>query len=190
MAAISDVNMSDILVEFLEVAINSILFYRGMYPETIFVLKRKFGISVNISIYPQLNDYITECLRSLRELIQLKRLKRIGILFSDEQSNPIEQFVFNILHLKTDVTTEEVLETSDPYFIKLQELMRAFILKLSVLDTSLKRLQDNCTFKMLAYTTESAMISVFENPVLQVSQLGNVFFFFIILNLYSMRMYF
>lgn len=87
---------TDILCEFLEVAIHNILYVRKLYPEAIFVPKRKYGVVVHQSIHPLVNEYITECLKAAEYYGKAKTLRKlvVGIIVS---GTVIERYIFDIL---------------------------------------------------------------------------------------------
>jgi mitotic spindle assembly checkpoint protein MAD2B len=93
------VTASDILIDFLEVAVHNILYVRTIYPESIFVRRKKYGIPVQMSTHPYLNEYITECLKTVRELLKKNEVRKVTVVFFDEVQRPVERFVFDILDL-------------------------------------------------------------------------------------------
>lgn len=48
----------------------------------------------------------------------------------------------------------------DPYLIKLEQMLRAFCLKLTVCDSLLNSLPPNCTFQIHIHTTETGSIEI------------------------------
>jgi hypothetical protein len=93
------VTASDILIDFLEVAVHNILYVRNIYPESIFVRRKKYGVPVQMSTHPYLNEYITECLKTARELLKKNEVRKVTVVFFDEVHRPVERFVFDILDL-------------------------------------------------------------------------------------------
>ena len=59
----------DSIIEFLEVAVHHLLFIRGLYPEGVFVRRRKWETIVHMARYPQLLDYIATAIESMRDKI-------------------------------------------------------------------------------------------------------------------------
>ncbi|XP_069703027.1 mitotic spindle assembly checkpoint protein MAD2B [Periplaneta americana] len=152
---------ADILVEFLEVAVHNILYIRNLYPPSIFVRRRKYGVPVQMSVHPYLNEYITECLKTVRELLKKNEVRKVTLTFFDRNLQPIERFVFDILDLNTK------LNVNDPYFIKGEEALRGFCLKLSITGSYLKPLPQESTFSMQIHTTEAVSVSLAEDPRFQ-----------------------
>ena len=68
---------ADITSEFLEIAIQQVLYHRGLYPKEIFRNFKKYHVSIYISAFPDLLDYIVNILEPLKPLI-----KQVGFLIS------------------------------------------------------------------------------------------------------------
>lgn len=96
----------DILLEFLEVAFNHILYFRKIYPEEIFVKRKIYGITVYVSEHPELNEYLSNVLNAVRELIKEDEnsVKTINLTFYNKNKLPIEKFVFDIVKLQAEFT--------------------------------------------------------------------------------------
>lgn len=59
-----------ILVEFLEVAITSVVFLKGVYPSDAFERRRYMNVVVQRARHPQLRDYIHSAVSGLLPFIQ------------------------------------------------------------------------------------------------------------------------
>lgn len=96
----------DILLEFLEVAFHYILFSRKIYPKEIFVKRKIYGITVHVSEHPELNEYLSNILSAIRELIKEDEnsVKTVNLIFYNKNELPIEKFVFDIVKLQADLT--------------------------------------------------------------------------------------
>ena len=53
---------SEVLLDFLNVAVHQILFHRDVYPEDVFSHAKKYGVPVRMSRHPDLNQYIFDSL--------------------------------------------------------------------------------------------------------------------------------
>ncbi|XP_011059898.1 PREDICTED: mitotic spindle assembly checkpoint protein MAD2B [Acromyrmex echinatior] len=150
----------DILLEFLEVAFNHILFFRKIYPKEIFVKKKIYGITVYVSEHPELNEYLSNVLNAIRELIKEDEnsIRAINLTFYNKNKSPIEKFVFDMVKLQA-----EFMER-DPYYLKTEEALKTICLKLSMCDTYLRAIPDNSTFSIEIQTYETAYVTLSENP--------------------------
>lgn len=150
----------DILLEFLEVAFNHILYFRKIYPKEIYVKRKIYGITVYVSEHPELNEYLSNILNAIRELIKENEnsIKIISLTFYNENKSPIEKFVFDIVKLQAEFVEK------DPYYLKTEEALKTICLKLSMCDTYLKPLPEGSTFSIEIQTYETAHIILNENP--------------------------
>lgn len=87
------------LCEFLEVIIHSIIYIRKLYPESIFVRRRKYGIVVYQSTHPQLNEYITDCLKAVDFHSKTQQLKKL-VLCINANPSVIEKYVIDVLDIQ------------------------------------------------------------------------------------------
>ncbi|KAK9507555.1 hypothetical protein O3M35_007383 [Rhynocoris fuscipes] len=159
------INPSYIILEFLEVAIHNILYCRKLYPEGIFTLKKKYGVPIHVSMYPDLNYYISESLKAVEEVLMKNELKEMDIYIYDRLAKPIERFVFKINSLRQNI---KEIGNDDPYFVKLKEMFRAFCLKLNLNNAYMKPLPEDANFKIVIHTNERASISLSDDPKFQV----------------------
>merc|ERR1711881_817209 len=143
-------------MELLEVAINSILYTRNIYPDGIFSPRKFYNISVMMSRHPDVNTYIKDVLESIRNFIAAGSVEKIVVQITSKDDVPLERFVFEI-HM---VTLGENL--SEHYF-DVESHLRAILLKLNTCEALLKPLPDHhdgdgdCTFQILAYTRASTL---------------------------------
>lgn len=93
-------------MEFLEIAFNHILFFRKIYPKEIFVKKKIYGITVYVSEHPELNEYLSNVLNAIRELIKEDEnsVKAISLIFYNRTKSPMEKFVFDMVKLQAELT--------------------------------------------------------------------------------------
>ena len=69
----------DSLLEFLECAIHSVLYVRGIYPAELFERRMYLGVAVWQSRHPEINSYIHRIVKNLRSLIQ-----KVGIRYKTD----------------------------------------------------------------------------------------------------------
>lgn len=95
----------EILLEFLEVAFNHILFFRKIYPKEVFVKQKIYGVPIYVSEHPELNEYLSNVLIAIKELIKEEQnsVKAINLTFYNKEKLPIEKFVFDLLQLQADL---------------------------------------------------------------------------------------
>ncbi|KAH9291827.1 hypothetical protein KI387_042983, partial [Taxus chinensis] len=131
------------LTEFLEVAINFVVYVRGIYPAEAFERRRYMNIPVQCARSPLLRDYIHSVVESLQTYIDKDMVERVAIIFSDKNQIPVEKFVFRLIvnkSFKSDFLANDI-----------EYALRAFLLKLSVFESKLQPLPDDCAWEIVGY---------------------------------------
>jgi mitotic spindle assembly checkpoint protein MAD2B len=60
----------DVLIEFLECVVHTVLRQRNIYPPSVFEKKLKYGVGIWKSRHPDINSYITRVLTNARQLFE------------------------------------------------------------------------------------------------------------------------
>ncbi|OVA02169.1 DNA-binding HORMA [Macleaya cordata] len=132
-----------ILVEFLEVAINTIVFLKGVYPSGAFERRRYMNVVVQRARHPQLKDYIHSSVKALQPFIQKGLVERVAVIFFNNESIPAERFVFKFIVNK--------FYGSDVEAASLEFSLRSFLVKLLVSEPFTKVLPSDCRWEITAY---------------------------------------
>ncbi|XP_021676576.1 DNA polymerase zeta processivity subunit [Hevea brasiliensis] len=132
-----------VLVEFLEVAITSIIFLKGVYPGGAFERRRYMNVVVQRARHPQLRDYIHSAVTGLLPFIQKGLVNRVAVIFSSTDNIPVERFIFKLtVNQSCDLKVEEG---------DLEFSLRSFLMKLSVSGPLTKVLPRDCRWEITAY---------------------------------------
>ncbi|XP_070018141.1 DNA polymerase zeta processivity subunit isoform X8 [Nicotiana sylvestris] len=121
---------AQILVEFLEVAITSVVFLKGVYPSGAFERRRYMNVVVQKARHPELQQYIHSTVNGLLPFIQKGLVERVAVIFSDSNNVPLERFVFKI-------------NVNQSYGLKLEEAdlefsLKSFLIKLPLSQSMMK----------------------------------------------------
>ncbi|RWV99848.1 hypothetical protein GW17_00037223 [Ensete ventricosum] len=155
-----------VLVEFLEVAITSIVFLKGFYPsgapstsllsfsrfdssvltvllvraqKEAFERRRYMNVVVHRARHPQLSGYIHSVTAEfLKGLVE-----RVNVIFYDNEHVPVEKFVFKII---VNQSYNSKVEEND-----LEFALRAFLIKLTVAKPLTKPLPSGSSWEVTAY---------------------------------------
>ncbi|KAL4587655.1 hypothetical protein LXL04_000527 [Taraxacum kok-saghyz] len=112
------------LVEFLEIAITSIIFHKGIYPPGVFERRRFMNLLVHRARHPQLNRYIHDSVNALTPYIQQGLVERIAVIFFKDDRIPVERFIF-----KMNVNVNQRCEDGGE---NMMMDVRSFLMKLSL----------------------------------------------------------
>ncbi|KAJ8755104.1 hypothetical protein K2173_016833 [Erythroxylum novogranatense] len=134
---------AQILVEFLEVAITSIIFLKGIYPIGAFERRRYMNLVVQRACHTQLRDYIHFSVNGLLPFIKKGMVDRVAVVFFNIYNIPVERFVFKLMLSQSYGSTVEegVLELS----------LRSFLIKLSLSEHLTSVLHKDCRWEFTAY---------------------------------------
>uniref|UniRef100_A0A8C3IDL0 Mitotic spindle assembly checkpoint protein MAD2B n=1 Tax=Chrysemys picta bellii TaxID=8478 RepID=A0A8C3IDL0_CHRPI len=154
--------VADVLSEFLEVAVHLILYVREVYPIGIFQKRKKYNVPVQMSCHPELNRYIQDTLHCVKPLLEKNDVEKVVVVILDKEHHPVERFVF-------EITQPPLLSiSSDSLLSHVEQLLRAFILKISVCDAVLDNNPPGCTFTVLVHTREAATRNMEKIQVIKV----------------------
>ncbi|CAN1286114.1 DNA polymerase zeta processivity subunit [Linum perenne] len=133
-----------ILVEFLEVAITSIIFLKRIYPAGAFERRRYMNAAVQIAAEPLLGDYIHSSVAALFPFIEKGLVDRVAVIFFNKDDNVVvEQFIFK---LRTNLSSGTKIEEADFEFA-----LRALLIKLPTSESLNKPLPPDCRWEITAY---------------------------------------
>ncbi|KAL6492997.1 DNA polymerase zeta processivity subunit [Orobanche gracilis] len=122
-----------ILVEFLEVAITSVVFLKGVYLNGAFERRRRhMNVVVHKARHPQLNEYIHSAVNGLLPFVEKGLVERVAVIFFDDGDVPIERFVFKLNVNQSYPSTVEPVD--------LEFSLRSFLIKLPVSEALTKTL--------------------------------------------------
>ncbi|CAJ0937049.1 unnamed protein product [Ranitomeya imitator] len=120
------------------------------YPIGIFQKRKKYNVPVQMSGHPELNRYIQDTLHCVKPLIEKNDVEKVVLVILDKEHHPVERFVF-------EIAQPPLLSiSSDSLLTHVEQLLRAFILKISVCDAVLDNNPPGCTFTLLVHTREAA----------------------------------
>uniref|UniRef100_A0A182LWR2 HORMA domain-containing protein n=1 Tax=Anopheles culicifacies TaxID=139723 RepID=A0A182LWR2_9DIPT len=153
----------DVIIEMMEIYINSILYKRKLYPEAIFRIRKAYNIPVYISIYTALNDYIAKTLKAARDLIRNGKMRRLEVIIFQEQETPMESYVFDLKY------GGYASMQNDENMSAFEEELRKSLLSLDARMKDLKNLPENADmkFKIVLHTTKLAYVKLGNDPRLQ-----------------------
>lgn len=82
--------------------VHNVLYIRKLYPDTIFVRRKKYSTVVYQSVQPDVNEYITQVLKGVEFYAGKSQLHRLDLCIVDAEKDTIyEKFVFDVVGLKT-----------------------------------------------------------------------------------------
>nr|XP_022901219.1 mitotic spindle assembly checkpoint protein MAD2B [Onthophagus taurus] len=144
-----------LLCEFFEVIIHNILYRRHVYPKSIFIKTKSYGIPAFQSIHPQLNEYILETLKVVLFHLKNKTLKTLIITITTGKVF-LERYVINLLEIKEYATND--------LYQSLEGVFKKFCLKIETAIESLNNVPKDPGFLIHLEVTNHGMIVFNESP--------------------------
>ncbi|KAF9460097.1 DNA-binding protein [Collybia nuda] len=124
--------------EFIEVAIHTILYVRQVYPQDLFVRRKKYDTPVFQSRHPALNDYISGAVKAIADELIQGNVDKVVVVIKDKDHVPLERFIFSVENMiavesfNKDTAIEDAMSSE-----ALGKYFRAFLVKLNMIESQL-----------------------------------------------------
>lgn len=158
---------SDLFLEMLEVYINSILYLREVYPAAIFRKRRVYSSTAFISIFPALNDYLLNTLKTAQALKAQNKLFQVELIIyqkefdlfgTPEDEEVLERYVFR---MENDENSGKDITDLPLYILQFEEQLRKGLIDLDKTAKHLKRLDPQYVgFRIHLETTQAAFVDI------------------------------
>ncbi|KAK4618174.1 DNA polymerase zeta processivity subunit [Fulvia fulva] len=142
--------------DFLTVAVHTIIYERGIYPQTSFLSARKYNFAVRQSRHPKVCEWINDAVIAVENELLKSAVDRVAVVIYSKDNKPLERFMFDVSRfpivpvaeldvplqrLESDGSKASILPTVD-----MEEQFRATMSRLSNCATDLGKLPKGCTF--------------------------------------------
>lgn len=145
----------DIVVEFFNYGINSILYQRGLYPSNSFIQREKYGLPLLVTTNPDLKRYLDIILNQMRKFLETKNVHKIVIvILKTSTKEPVERWQFDVdLEKEQAKHCNENGDMDERKALKeIQEGIRGVIRQITASVTFLPTLEGSHSFDILLYT--------------------------------------
>ncbi|KND00473.1 uncharacterized protein SPPG_04789 [Spizellomyces punctatus DAOM BR117] len=151
---------AQIVVEFFNYGINSILFQRGLYPPEDFRMVKKYGLNLLLTSDDGVQAYLKAILSQLDKWIVAKKISRLVMVISSKDTREVlERWSFDIQLEQSDDRKENFCETKKSKTEKeINSQIAAVMRQITASVSFLPMLEDPCTFNILAYTDKDAEV--------------------------------
>ncbi|KIJ66302.1 hypothetical protein HYDPIDRAFT_109297 [Hydnomerulius pinastri MD-312] len=151
------------IVEFIEVAIHTILYVRQIYPPDLFVRRKKYDTPVFQSRHPALNEYISGAVKAVTDELVLGNVDKVVVVIKDRDQVALERFIFSIKNMvevepyNKDTSIQDAMSS-----ITLSQYFRSFLIKLTMIEAQLGllELQDEASFAIVLELNDDKVPSV------------------------------
>ena len=149
---------TDIVTEFFNFSVNTILYQRGIYPPESFKKVPKYGLSLMVTNDEGLLAYMENILKQLDSWLMNGSVQKLVLVVKGVDSgDTLERWVFNCEPTKTDGKTD--VQSSKPQKDIMQEI-QAIMRQITASVTFLPLLSEPCCFDLLVYADQAATVPV------------------------------
>jgi mitotic spindle assembly checkpoint protein MAD2B len=149
--------------EFLTVAIHTIIWERGIYPDTSYIKAKKYNTPVRQSRHPKVCEFIQAAVDAVREQLFKGTLQQVCIVIYSPSLQALERFVFDMSKFPvvpkedyyTHLEREGAGQATSPS-VDLEEQFRAALTRLTGCGTKLSPLPPDCSFNVAIEVKDEA----------------------------------
>jgi len=149
---------SQMVAEFFNYGINSILYQRGVYPPESFSRKQEYGLTILVSTDEKVNAFLKSVLSQIKDWLEQRQVhKLVVVLASVDTKETLERWEFNVEY-ETDENKENsdsgnnFKNKTDKEEKKIKQEIREVIRQITASVTFLPLLDCICSFDVLIYT--------------------------------------
>ncbi|CAL1539141.1 unnamed protein product [Lymnaea stagnalis] len=140
---------TDIVAEFFNYGLNSILYQRGLYPPETFTHTQQWGVTMLVTCDKELQAFLDKIITQLKTWLTDLSVAKLVLVITDIATNEVvERWQFDIECDKT-VTATTKRDVSDK---DIKEGIRSVIRQITASVTFLPLLESTCSFNILVYT--------------------------------------
>ena len=145
----------DLVQEFFEYAINSILYQRGIYPPEEFRRVAKYGLSMMVASDDGLQTYLKKILAQLKTWLEEGDVQRLVVVVTGVETNEtLERWTFAV----NACDTENAAPSNAGDVKAITKQIQAIIRQITASVTFLPLLDEACAFDLLVYTRKTASV--------------------------------
>lgn len=148
---------AEMVVEFFNFGINSILYQRGIYAPESFKREKYYGVPMLVTDQKDLADYINNILKQIKEWLISKTIQKIVLVItSTETMEDIERWQFDVMCDKEASTNTAYSKDKPIKEIRkeIQDIFRQIVASV----TFLPMISEPCSFDVLVYTGKNEEI--------------------------------
>eukprot|EP00794_Sanderia_malayensis_P017587 gene17587-19340_t len=150
---------AEMIVEFFNFGINSILYQRGIYAAETFRTEKYYGVPMLITDDKKLEDYITNILKQIKEWLVAKTIQKIVLVITSMDTlEDIERWQFDV-----ECDKEATLDpgySKDKPVKEIRSEIQAVFRQIVASVTLLPLIDEPCSFDVLVYTDKDEEVPV------------------------------
>ncbi|KAI9007722.1 HORMA domain-containing protein [Hyaloraphidium curvatum] len=151
---------TDIVTEFFEYGINSILYQRGLYAPEDFKMTKKYGLNLLVTADDGVTSYLRQVLSQVRNWLMASAIsKLVLVILSKETREVLERWQFDIeIEAQDKENTGRPLGASQKTEKEVHSEIQAILRQITASVSFLPVLSAAATFNVLAYTDKNVEV--------------------------------
>lgn len=145
---------AELVIEYLNYGINSILFQRGIYPPESFKTEEHFGLSILVSTDEKIISFLQSVLSQIKDWLLNEKIQKMSLIISNTTTKEtLERWDFKLEYEEGDKKANEggeLIGTKDMKLI--QKEIRDVLRQICSTVSFLPLLDCPCAFDLLIYT--------------------------------------
>mmetsp|Transcript_2474 Transcript_2474/g.2435 ORF Transcript_2474/g.2435 Transcript_2474/m.2435 type:complete len:206 (-) Transcript_2474:59-676(-) len=151
---------TEIVTEFFEYSVNSILYQRGIYPPETFKRVSKYGLAMMLTTDEALSTYISHVMRQLSEWLMVDGVRKLVLVVKGiESKETLERWVFNCENTSKE-NSDPSKKTSNKTQKEITQEIQAVVRQITASVTFLPLLNEPCYFDLLVYADQNATVPI------------------------------
>lgn len=166
--------------DFLVVAIHTILYERGLYPQETFLLTRAYNFPVRQNRHPLVCKWVTDAVAAIQAQLLKGAVRRVVFVIYSDQQEVLERFLFDVSAFPSVPEKERFTEFEGTLaeegddgthlkisIVDVEEQLRATVRKLAYCGSKLGLLPEDCTYTMAVELKQDADPPIGASPPLR-----------------------
>nr|CAG4645068.1 EOG090X0C57 [Leptodora kindtii] len=145
----------ELIVDFFNYSLNSILYQRGVYPEDHFLPTQHYGLTMYMCKMPELKKFTDEVMPTLKEWLMQGKVKKLVLGLCDVNTGePLECWEFRILQEKSD--DGKIKQKGTTELKAVQQQIRNVLRQITACVTFLPMIECTCSFDLQVHANKDA----------------------------------
>mmetsp|Transcript_27345 Transcript_27345/g.27577 ORF Transcript_27345/g.27577 Transcript_27345/m.27577 type:complete len:210 (-) Transcript_27345:240-869(-) len=150
---------TEIVTEFFDYSVNSILYQRGIYPPESFKRISKYGLAMMQSTDEQLRAYVIKIMKQMEVWLMKGNVQKLVLVIKGlETGNTLERWMFNCESTGVRNAQDSSQIRSDKSQKEITQEIQAIIRQITASVTFLPLLNEPCSFDLLVYADTDAEV--------------------------------
>lgn len=147
---------AQIVAEFFNYGINSILYQRGVYPPEMFTTVQKYGLTILVTSDKSLQKYLDTILAQLKDWLEAKAVRQVVLVISSvDTKETLERWEFRI---QSDEAMTSNSKPKEKELSDIQNEIKSVIRQIVASVTYLPILETACAFDLLIYADKKSRL--------------------------------